>query len=129
VARPTGKDEAAAIRNDIKVLQARVPNWNLEKGGVTRWGESSEANYSEYLDFLLKWGVINAKVRPQDVMTNELIDEINRFDSARVAADAKAYGAREAASGFQRPPKGNRSARLGQLARFISVRVGHIDTV
>jgi NitT/TauT family transport system substrate-binding protein len=100
-ARPTGKDEAAAIRDDVKVLQARVPNWNLEKGAVTRWGESSEANYSEYLDFLLKWGVINAKVRPQDVMTNELIDEINRFDSARVAADAKAYGAREASSGFQ----------------------------
>ena len=96
-ARPTGKDEAAAIRDDVKVLQARIPNWKLEKGAVKRWGESSEPNYSEYLDFLLKWGVINAKVRPQDVMTNALIGDINRFDSARVAVDAKAYGAREAA--------------------------------
>ena len=90
-ARPTGKDEATAVRDDIKVLQARIPNWRLEKGGVKRWGESSEANYAEYLDFLLKWGVINAKVRAQDLITNELIDEINRFDSDKVVADAKAY--------------------------------------
>jgi NitT/TauT family transport system substrate-binding protein len=90
-ARPTGKDEATAVKDDIKVLQARVPNWRLEKGGVKRWGESSEANYVEYLDFLLKWGVINAKVSAKDLITNELIDEINRFDSDKVIADAKAY--------------------------------------
>ena len=32
--RPTGKDEATAIRDDVKVLQARIPNWELEKSGV-----------------------------------------------------------------------------------------------
>jgi len=56
--KPTGKDEATAVRDDTRVLQARIPNWKLEKGGVKRWGENSEANYVEYLDFLLKWGVI-----------------------------------------------------------------------
>ena len=90
-ARPTGKDEATAVRDDMRVIQARIPNWRLEKGGVKRWGESSEANYAEYLEFLLKWGVISAKVSPQDSVTNELIDEINRFDSAKVVTDAKAY--------------------------------------
>jgi NitT/TauT family transport system substrate-binding protein len=89
--RPTGKDEATAVRDDIKVLQARIPNWKLEKGGVKRWGENSEANYAEYLDFLLKWGVIKEKVAAQDLITNELIDDINRFDSNQVVADAKAY--------------------------------------
>lgn len=90
-ARPTGKDEATAVRDDMRVIQARIPNWRLEKGGVKRWGESSEANYAEYLEFLHKWGVISAKVSPQDLITNELIDEINKFDSAKVVTDAKAY--------------------------------------
>ena len=33
-AHPTGKDEATAIRDDVKVLQARIPNLELEKSGV-----------------------------------------------------------------------------------------------
>jgi NitT/TauT family transport system substrate-binding protein len=90
-ARPTGKDEATAVRDDTRVLQARIPNWTLEKGGVKRWGESSEANYTEYLDFLLKWGVIKEKVAAQDLITNELIDEVNRFDSNKIVAEAKTY--------------------------------------
>lgn len=89
--KPTGKDEATTVRDDVKVLQARIPNWRLEKGGVKRWGESSEANYTEYLDFLLKWGVLSAKVRAQDLITNEFIDEINKLNSDKIAADAKAF--------------------------------------
>jgi len=91
VAKPTGKDEATAVRDDVRVLQARIPTWSLEKSGVKRWGESSERNYSEFLDFLFKWGVIGGKVSAQDIMTNELIDEINRFDFERIVAEAKAY--------------------------------------
>jgi NitT/TauT family transport system substrate-binding protein len=73
------------------VLQARIPTWNPERGGVKRWGENSEANYASYMDFLLKWGVIKQKVDVKDVVTNELIDEINKFDPSKIAAEAKAY--------------------------------------
>lgn len=89
--KPTGKDEATAIRDDTKVLQARITNWKLEKAGVKRWGESSEANFAAYVDFLLKWGVIKEKVDAKDLITNELIDEINKFDAGKVAAEAKTY--------------------------------------
>lgn len=90
--KPTGKDEATAIRDDIKTLMARAENWRLEKGGVKRWGESSEANYAAYVDFMLKWDVIKQKVDAKDLITNELIADINsRFDPAKVAAEAKAY--------------------------------------
>jgi len=58
---------------------------------VKRWGESSEANYTEYLGFLLKWGVIKEKVGVPDIVTNELIDEINRFEVNKIADEAKAY--------------------------------------
>ncbi len=89
--RPTGKDEATAVRDDTRVLQARIPHWRPEQAAVRRWGESSEANYSAYLDFLLKWGVLSTKVNVQDVITNELIGEINRFDADGIAAGAKAF--------------------------------------
>lgn len=92
--KPTGKDEATAVRDDVKVLQARIVNWKLEKAGVKRWGENSEANYAAYTDFMLKWGVIKEKVDWRDLITNELIDDINKFDPARVAAEAKGYKAK-----------------------------------
>jgi len=90
-AKPIGKDEATAISDDTKVLRVRIPKWKLETGGVKRWGESSEANYVSYVDFLLKWGVIKKKVEVKDLVTNQLIDEINKFDQSKIATEAKAY--------------------------------------
>ena len=89
--KPTGKDEATAIRDDVKVLSARIVNWKLDKAGVKRWGENSEANYAAYADFLLKYGIIKDKISARDLITNDLIDAINRFDASKVAAEAKAY--------------------------------------
>ena len=89
--KPTGKDEATAIRDDVRVLQARIVNWKLDKAGVTRWGENSETNYAAYAEFLLKWGVIKEKVAAKDLITNELIGAINNFDPAKIAAEARAY--------------------------------------
>jgi NitT/TauT family transport system substrate-binding protein len=89
--KPTGKDEATAVRDDVKVLQARAVNWKLDKAGVKRWGENSLPNYAAYVDFLLKWGVIKDKVSADDLVTNELIGEINSFDAGKVAAEARAY--------------------------------------
>jgi len=92
--RPTGKDEATAVRDDVRVLQARIANWKLEKAGVKKWGENSEANYAAYADFMLKWGVIKDKIDWRDLITNELIDDVNRFDAAKIAAEAKGYKAK-----------------------------------
>ncbi len=92
--KPTGKDEATAVRDDVKVLQARIVNWKLEKAGVKRWGENSEANYAAYVDFMQKWGIIKEKIDFRDLITNELIDDINKFDAAKVAAEAKGYKAK-----------------------------------
>ena len=89
--KPTGKDEATAIREDVATIQARAPNWRLEAGGVSRWGESSLANYDDYIDFLVKWGVIKQRVPASELVTNDLLDEIDRFDPAAITAQAKAY--------------------------------------
>jgi NitT/TauT family transport system substrate-binding protein len=91
--KATGKDEADALKDDIKTLEARAANWKLEKAGVKRWGESSADNYQAYLDFLLKRGVIKEPVKAADVITNDLIADINAFDAQRIAAGAKSYKA------------------------------------
>jgi len=39
----------------------------------------------------LKWGVLKQKVETSDLITNELVDEINRLDAAKVISDAKGY--------------------------------------
>jgi NitT/TauT family transport system substrate-binding protein len=87
--RPTGKDEATAVREDVHVLGSRIPQLRLEPAGVRRWGETNEVNLREYMEFLLKWGVLKQKVAAGDLMTNELIGEINRFDPEAVAKAAR----------------------------------------
>jgi NitT/TauT family transport system substrate-binding protein len=89
--KPTGKDEATAVRDDTRVLQARIVNWKLDKAGVKRWGENSEANYQAYADFLFKMNVIKEKVSAKDLVTNDLIGDINRFDASKIAAEARAW--------------------------------------
>lgn len=89
--KPTGKDEATALRDDIKTLQARAENWKLEPVGAKRWGDNVLANHQGYLDWLLKQNVIKQKANASEFLVNDLLDEINDFDQAKIIADAKAY--------------------------------------
>jgi NitT/TauT family transport system substrate-binding protein len=90
--KPTGKDEATALRDDSKVLRARMAHWDLASGGVTRWGESNLANFDAYIDFLVQWKIVPQKVPASELVTNELIDEINAsFDQKKIEAQAKAW--------------------------------------
>jgi len=89
--KPSGKTDEQALRDDVKTLLARAEHWKLEAGGVKRWGESSIKDFDAYEDFLLRWKVIQQKVPVTDVVSNDLIDEVNRFDAAAVAAEARAW--------------------------------------
>ena len=90
--RPTGKDEATALRDDVKVLQARQAHWRLESGGVTRWGESNIKNFDAYIAFLSKWKIVPVQVPANEIVTNDLIADINKFDVAAVTKLAEAFG-------------------------------------
>jgi NitT/TauT family transport system substrate-binding protein len=90
--KPTGKDEATALHDDVKVLQAREAHWALASGGVTKWGESNMTNYNNYIDFLVKWKIAPQKIPADEVVTNDLVDDINKsFDAKKVEDMAKAY--------------------------------------
>jgi NitT/TauT family transport system substrate-binding protein len=88
--RSTGKDEATALADDIRTLNARARNWRLEAGGATQWGENSHKNYQAYLDFLLTNGVLKEKSNAVNLLEDGLIADINRFSAADVIAAAKA---------------------------------------
>jgi NitT/TauT family transport system substrate-binding protein len=91
--KPTGIDEPTALANEVKLLKARAESWSLDadKAGVKRWGESVGANYQAYYDWLLQQNVIKQKLDAQEAFTNELIDDINKFDATEVTAMAQAY--------------------------------------
>jgi NitT/TauT family transport system substrate-binding protein len=92
--RATGKDEATALRDDLITLEARAKNWRYEPVGGKRWGDNVEANYQAYLDWLFKQDIIKAKTDAKDLVTNDLLDEIDNFDEAALVAEAKAYKAK-----------------------------------
>jgi NitT/TauT family transport system substrate-binding protein len=89
--KPLGKDEATAVADDMRVLSARMDSWKLETGGVKRWGESNVPNFDAYIDFLVKWKIVPQKVPASELVTNDLIDDINTFDAAKIEAAARAY--------------------------------------
>lgn len=92
--RATGKDEATAMRDDLKTLLARAESWKLESVGAKKWGDNLEANYAAYVDFLVANGVLKEKVPASDLITNDLIDDINKFDPAEVIKLAKEHKAK-----------------------------------
>jgi NitT/TauT family transport system substrate-binding protein len=89
--KSTGKDEATALRDDLITLKARMENWKLSAGGVTKWGENNVSNYDAYIDFLVKNGVVKQKVPAADLVTNDLIADINKFDESEIEKLAKNY--------------------------------------
>ena len=89
--KATGKDEPTALRDDLITLEARAKNWRYEQVDGTRWGDNVEKNYQDYMTWLLAQGIIKEKTNASDIVTNELLDDINKFDANAVIAQAKAY--------------------------------------
>ena len=92
--KPTGKDEATALKDDIKTLQARAENWKTEPVGAKRWGDNVLENHQGYLDWLLKQGISKQKGDAREFLVNDLLGEINDFDQAAIVAEATAYKAK-----------------------------------
>jgi predicted ABC-type transport system involved in lysophospholipase L1 biosynthesis ATPase subunit len=86
-----GMQQTTAVHDDMRVLSARMDSWRLETGGVKRWGESNVDNFDRYIDFLVKWKIVPQKVPASELVTNDLIDDINSFDAGKIEAMAKSY--------------------------------------
>ena len=92
--RSLGKDEATALRDDLLTLDARAKHWRYEPVDGKRWGDNVEANYRAYLDWLVAQGVVKTKVDVKDLITDELLGDVNKFDADAVRRDARAFKAK-----------------------------------
>jgi NitT/TauT family transport system substrate-binding protein len=86
--KPGDRDEATALQDGIAMLMARAPAWQLDRVGAKLWGEHMEKHYQAYLDWLYTNAFINQKVTASDLVTGELLKEINAFDAAAVLTAA-----------------------------------------
>jgi NitT/TauT family transport system substrate-binding protein len=92
--KATGKDEATALRDDLITLEARAKNWRYEQVDGKRWGDNVEKNYQDYADWLVAQGIVKTKTDAKDLITNDLLDDIDNFDEKALIAEAKAYKAK-----------------------------------
>jgi len=91
--RPSNVDEATAIAYGKRALLARLNNMRIDNMVVKRdkWGYMHEIDVTTYLEMLKKVGDVDKSVNANAIYTNELIDEINRFDVAEVRKRAREF--------------------------------------
>lgn len=89
--RSLGKDEATALKDDLLTLDARAKHWRYEPVDGKRWGDNVEANYRAYLDWLIAQGVVKTRVDVKDLITDELLGDVNKFDADAIRKDARAF--------------------------------------
>lgn len=88
--RPAATD-AETLRKATLPFSARVHALLLAPAGVNKWGESNMKNYDDYYAFLQKWGVLKYHAQAKDLVTNEIVDDANKFDAAKIEAMAKTW--------------------------------------
>ena len=87
-AAPRGVPLAAQIKRVVIPIAKRAPLYSPLDKSITEIGRTTAAEWADELEFL----DLKGKVKdPAALYTNELIAEINKFDRAKVIAEAKAF--------------------------------------
>ena len=91
--RPANVDEATAIALGRKNLLARLSNMRIDNMVVKRdkWGFMHEIDVNTYVDMLKTIGDVDKSLDAKSIYTNELIDDINKFDVEAVRRRARAF--------------------------------------
>lgn len=88
-ARSKNPDPAKALQEGVAVNQGRLAIWNSPKTGE-KHGLFIKSDWDRLFAFLVDQKVLPAKPAVDRVVTNAFIDEINKYDRAKVIAEAKA---------------------------------------
>lgn len=86
------RDEASAIAFDKIIWDSLLFSMDISRIGVKRWGESDLKSYTEYLKFAKDTKIITADLAPGELITNDLLAEINKFDADLVKSLAEKAG-------------------------------------
>jgi hypothetical protein len=77
--------EQQAFDTTLKTFDTRIPVFS--KKPTEKWGEYHADDWTTYLRFL----GLEGKVDPKPYYTNDLIDEVNKFDENAVRQFARNY--------------------------------------
>ena len=91
--RPANVDDATALALGRKNLLSRLNNMRIDNMVVKRdkWGFMHEIDVNTYVDMLKKIGDVDKSLEAKAIYTNELIDDINKFDVEAVRRRARAF--------------------------------------
>ncbi|HXJ84800.1 MAG TPA: ABC transporter substrate-binding protein [Candidatus Methylomirabilis sp.] len=89
--RPQGLDDARAMPEAIHVFNARFETQRVDNREDKRFGASSAAQWNRLKAIYKEQGLIQGTADVNEVFTNALIDDVNRFDQAAVIRQAKEY--------------------------------------
>ena len=85
---PQGVAPEKALQDSLRVMQAQIEGLSFQEGDTVRkFGYFRPQSVAALLD-VFGW---NAVQNPSDYFTNDLIDEINSFDAAKIAEQARNY--------------------------------------
>jgi NitT/TauT family transport system substrate-binding protein len=87
--KPTGIDEATALKRQIEILQKRVETLKLDLNNMRAFGTTDEREARAMYDFLLKSQALGKEFDPRDLFTNEFIARINDYDVREVERAAR----------------------------------------
>jgi NitT/TauT family transport system substrate-binding protein len=86
---PEAGDKVAAEQQHI--LEVGLRDMRVEDRPDRRWGWNDPSGLSKLQDYLIANGARKTKVPDDQLFTNALVDEYNRFDPAVIQAKAKTY--------------------------------------
>lgn len=91
--KPNGVDDATAIAQGRNALTARLANMRIDNMAIKRdkWGYMDKVDVETYLGMLQEIGSIDKSLQASGIYTNELINDINRFDVQAVRKLAREY--------------------------------------
>lgn len=91
--KPKDGDTPEAMDREKRGLLARLSNMRIDNMAVARdkWGFMHPTDVSTYLEMLQKIGDVEKTVKADALYSNDLIDEINRFDKEAVKKFAREY--------------------------------------
>jgi NitT/TauT family transport system substrate-binding protein len=88
--KPPGTDEEALKRGMIE-MNALLPLYSVEKHTDKRYGLADMDGIQTYINLFQEEGVITRPLQASHLVTNDLIDEINKFDRAKVRELARSW--------------------------------------
>jgi NitT/TauT family transport system substrate-binding protein len=90
---PTGKPRSETEAIDRAFLERRAHYLVKRSGSDTSWGDPNPDYFNRYLGALNDWGMTPRLVSATELLTRDLIPDINKFDDAAIVKQAQSYTA------------------------------------